>query len=42
MVSSRYRRNKRNRYLQDRAQMTQNFSGMGDDFGARDAWGTDP
>jgi phthalate 4,5-dioxygenase len=41
MVDGRYRRNKRNRYLQDRAQMTQNFSGMGDHFGAQDAWATE-
>jgi phenylpropionate dioxygenase-like ring-hydroxylating dioxygenase large terminal subunit len=38
MIEHRYRRNKRNRYLQDRAQMKLNFSGMGDHFAAQDAW----
>jgi phenylpropionate dioxygenase-like ring-hydroxylating dioxygenase large terminal subunit len=37
-VEHRYRRNKRNRYLQDREQMNVNFSGMGDHYGVHDAW----
>jgi phenylpropionate dioxygenase-like ring-hydroxylating dioxygenase large terminal subunit len=37
-IGHRYRRNKRNRYLQDRKQMKLNFSGMGDHFAAQDAW----
>jgi phenylpropionate dioxygenase-like ring-hydroxylating dioxygenase large terminal subunit len=39
VIDNRYRRNKRNRYLQDREQMkTVNFSGMGDLFAAQDAF----
>jgi phenylpropionate dioxygenase-like ring-hydroxylating dioxygenase large terminal subunit len=38
MIGHRYRRNKRNRYLQDRQQMKLNFSGMGDHFAVQDAW----
>ena len=38
MVGHRYHRNKMNRYLQDRAQMKLNFSGMGDHFASQDAW----
>jgi hypothetical protein len=38
IIEHRYRRNKRNRYLQDRTQMKLNFSGMGDHFAAQDAW----
>jgi phenylpropionate dioxygenase-like ring-hydroxylating dioxygenase large terminal subunit len=41
MDGTRYRRNRRNRYLQDREQMKENFSGMGDHFGAQDAWATE-
>jgi phthalate 4,5-dioxygenase len=39
LIENRYRRNKRNRYLQDRELMkTYNFSGMGDHFAAQDAF----
>jgi phenylpropionate dioxygenase-like ring-hydroxylating dioxygenase large terminal subunit len=38
MIEHRYRRNKRNRYLQNRDEMKVNFSGMGDHFGVHDAW----
>jgi len=39
VIENRYRRNKRNRYLQDRELMkTANFSGMGDHHGAQDAF----
>jgi phthalate 4,5-dioxygenase oxygenase subunit len=42
LMDNRYRRNKRNRYLQDRAQMmTANFSGMGDYYAAQDAFATE-
>jgi hypothetical protein len=42
LTENRYRRNKRNRYLQDREQMkTDNFSGMGDHFAAQDAFATE-
>jgi phthalate 4,5-dioxygenase len=42
VVENRYRRNKRNRYLQDRELMkTANFSGMGDHHGAQDAFATE-
>jgi phthalate 4,5-dioxygenase oxygenase subunit len=42
MIENRYRRNKRNRYLQDRELMkTANFSGMGDHFAAQDAFATE-
>jgi phthalate 4,5-dioxygenase oxygenase subunit len=38
-IDNRYRRNKRNRYLQDRTQMKAiNFSGMGDHYAAQDAF----
>ena len=40
-VDNRYRRNKRNRYLQDRAKMDVSVSGMGDYFGAQDAFATE-
>jgi len=39
LVDNRYRRNKQNRYLQDRESMkTDNFSGMGDHYAAQDAF----
>jgi phthalate 4,5-dioxygenase oxygenase subunit len=39
LIENRYRRNKRNRYLQDRELMkTANFSGMGGHFAAHDAF----
>jgi phthalate 4,5-dioxygenase oxygenase subunit len=39
LFQNRYRRNKRNRYLQDRELMkTANFSGMGDHFAVHDAF----
>jgi hypothetical protein len=38
MIGHRYRRNRENRYLQDRAQMQVNFSGMGECFAAQDVW----
>ncbi|HLH98493.1 MAG TPA: Rieske 2Fe-2S domain-containing protein [Xanthobacteraceae bacterium] len=39
VVDHRFRRNKRNRYLQDREQMrTGNFTGMGDFYSAQDAF----
>jgi phthalate 4,5-dioxygenase len=39
MVENRYRRNKRNRYLQDRERMkTDNFSGMGDHYALHDTF----
>ena len=42
LIDNRHRRNKRNRYLQDREQMkTTNFSGMGDYFTAQDAFATE-
>jgi phthalate 4,5-dioxygenase oxygenase subunit len=41
MIGHRYRRNKRNRYLQDRELMKLNFSGMGEHLGAQDAWATE-
>jgi phthalate 4,5-dioxygenase oxygenase subunit len=42
VIENRYRRNRRNRYLQDRALMsTANFSGMGDHHGAQDAFATE-
>jgi phenylpropionate dioxygenase-like ring-hydroxylating dioxygenase large terminal subunit len=42
VIENRYRRNKRNRYLQDRELMkTANFSGMGDHHGAQDAYATE-
>jgi phenylpropionate dioxygenase-like ring-hydroxylating dioxygenase large terminal subunit len=42
MIGNRYRRNKRNRYLQDREQMrTVNFSGMGDSNAVQDAFATE-
>jgi phthalate 4,5-dioxygenase len=42
LVDDRYRRNKRNRYLQDRTLMqTNNFSGMGDHHGVQDAFATE-
>ena len=38
-IDNRYRRNKRNRYLQDRELMkTTNFTGMGDHYGVHDAF----
>src|SRR5207302_2684817 len=38
-IENRYRRNKRNRYLQDRELMkTTNFTGMGDHYGVHDAF----
>jgi phenylpropionate dioxygenase-like ring-hydroxylating dioxygenase large terminal subunit len=38
-VDNRYRRNKRNRYLQDRDRMkTSNFTGLGDYYAAQDAF----
>ena len=41
-IGNRYRRNKRNRYLQDRELMkTINYSGMGDHHGAQDAFATE-
>jgi phthalate 4,5-dioxygenase oxygenase subunit len=42
VIDNRYRRNKRNRYLQDRELMQiANFSGMGDHHGAQDAFATE-
>jgi hypothetical protein len=41
LVNNRYRRNKRNRYLQDREQMTANFSGMGDSNALQDAFASE-
>jgi phenylpropionate dioxygenase-like ring-hydroxylating dioxygenase large terminal subunit len=42
VIENRYRRNKRNRYLQDRDSMkTTNFSGMGDHYAAQDAFATE-
>jgi phenylpropionate dioxygenase-like ring-hydroxylating dioxygenase large terminal subunit len=42
LIENRYRRNKRNRYLQDREQMkTTNFSGMGDSNALQDAFATE-
>jgi phthalate 4,5-dioxygenase len=42
VIDNRYRRNKRNRYLQDRDLMQiANFSGMGDHHGAQDAFATE-
>ena len=42
VIENRYRRNKQNRYLQDRELMkTANFSGMGDHHGAQDAFATE-
>jgi phthalate 4,5-dioxygenase oxygenase subunit len=42
LIENRYRRNKRNRYMQDRELMkTANFSGMGDHHGAQDAYATE-
>ena len=42
LIENRYRRNKRNRYLQDRESMkTDNFSGMGDHYAAQDAFATE-
>jgi phthalate 4,5-dioxygenase oxygenase subunit len=42
VIENRYRRNKWNRYLQDRELMkTANFSGMGDHHGAQDAFATE-
>jgi phthalate 4,5-dioxygenase oxygenase subunit len=42
LVDNRYRRNKRNRYLQDREQMkTANFSGMGDSNALQDAFASE-
>ena len=42
LIENRYRRNKRNRYMQDRELMkTANFSGMGDHHGAQDAFATE-
>jgi phthalate 4,5-dioxygenase len=39
LMENRYRRNKQNRYLQDRELMkTANFSGMGDHYAAQDAF----
>jgi phthalate 4,5-dioxygenase oxygenase subunit len=39
LVENRYRRNKQNRYLQDRSSMnTTSFSGMGDHYAAQDAF----
>jgi phthalate 4,5-dioxygenase oxygenase subunit len=38
MIGHLFRRNRKNRYLQDRAEMKVNFSGMGDCFAAQDAW----
>lgn len=39
LVDHRFRRNKRNRYLQDREQMkTENYTGMGDFYSAQDAF----
>jgi phthalate 4,5-dioxygenase len=39
LINNRYRRNKRNRYLQDRELMkTANFSGMGDHYAVHDAF----
>ena len=39
IIDNRYRRNKRNRYLQDREQMkTGNFAGMGDHYAVHDAF----
>lgn len=42
VIDNRYRRNKRNRYLQDREEMkTANFSGMGDSNALQDAFATE-
>jgi phthalate 4,5-dioxygenase len=42
VAENRYRRNKRNRYLQDRELMkTRNFSGMGDHYAAQDAFASE-
>jgi hypothetical protein len=42
LIENRYRRNKRNRYLQDRELMkTTNFSGMGDHNAPQDAFATE-
>jgi phthalate 4,5-dioxygenase oxygenase subunit len=42
LIDNRYRRNKRNRYLQDRDEMkTSNFSGMGDHYAAQDAFASE-
>jgi hypothetical protein len=42
VVENHFRRNKRNRYLQDREMMkTTNFSGMGDNHAAQDAFATE-
>jgi phthalate 4,5-dioxygenase oxygenase subunit len=42
MIENRYRRNKRNRYLQDRELMrTASFSGMGDSNAVQDAFATE-
>jgi phthalate 4,5-dioxygenase len=42
LIENRYRRNKRNRYMQDRELMkTTSFSGMGDHFAAQDAFATE-
>jgi phenylpropionate dioxygenase-like ring-hydroxylating dioxygenase large terminal subunit len=42
VIKNRFRRNKRNRYLQDREMMkTTNFSGMGDCNAAQDAFATE-
>jgi hypothetical protein len=38
LTGNRYRRNKRNRYLQDRELMTTSFTGMGDYYAAQDAF----
>jgi hypothetical protein len=42
LVGDRYRRNKQNRYLQDRALMkTRSFTGMGDNYGVHDAFASE-
>jgi phthalate 4,5-dioxygenase len=42
LIDNSYRRNKQNRYLQDRESMkTDNFSGMGDHYAAQDAFATE-
>jgi phthalate 4,5-dioxygenase len=42
LIENRYRRNKRNRYLQDREEMkTTNFSGMGESNALQDAFATE-
>ena len=42
MVENRFRRSRRNRYLQDRQEMkTTNYSGMGNSNAAQDAWATE-